>query len=194
MSFARELQQRDALRWPVAVDDLDGTLHRQLDPKPTLFMSWTTGAESPSGPLVQRSAQGPSPATRRVDPRSRSLRPASGTHDPDDARCIPDGPHARALRPNGATRSPALGPTHLRHGAACRTRQALSRAPRSVCVMQDRCVHTKRPIAEMRSASYPSNESLPNPGGSASRLWASRFGPWGPCRSAISGDHLMGYE
>lgn len=32
--FARELKTRDALPWPVAVDDLDGALHQQLDPKP----------------------------------------------------------------------------------------------------------------------------------------------------------------
>ncbi|MEU3199392.1 deiodinase-like protein [Streptomyces sp. NPDC006996] len=31
---ARDLKERDELPWPVAVDDLDGTLHRRLDPKP----------------------------------------------------------------------------------------------------------------------------------------------------------------
>lgn len=34
LEFARELKQRDALPWPVAVDDVDGELHRRLDPKP----------------------------------------------------------------------------------------------------------------------------------------------------------------
>jgi hypothetical protein len=34
MAFARELKQRDVLPWPVVVDDVDGTLHRELDPKP----------------------------------------------------------------------------------------------------------------------------------------------------------------
>lgn len=34
MAFAQELKDRDGLPWPVAVDDLEGTLHRQLDPKP----------------------------------------------------------------------------------------------------------------------------------------------------------------
>jgi hypothetical protein len=34
MAHARDLQARDGLPWPVAVDDLDGTLHRLLDPKP----------------------------------------------------------------------------------------------------------------------------------------------------------------
>lgn len=33
-AFARELKERDGLQWPVAVDDIDGTLHQQLDPKP----------------------------------------------------------------------------------------------------------------------------------------------------------------
>ena len=31
---AKELKERDGLPWPVAVDDLEGTLHQQLDPKP----------------------------------------------------------------------------------------------------------------------------------------------------------------
>lgn len=31
---ARALKERDALPWPVAVDDLDGTLHQRLDSKP----------------------------------------------------------------------------------------------------------------------------------------------------------------
>jgi hypothetical protein len=34
MRYARDLQQRDGLPWPVAVDDIDGTLHQRLDPKP----------------------------------------------------------------------------------------------------------------------------------------------------------------
>lgn len=33
-AFARDLKRRDALPWLVAVDDLEGTLHQQLDPKP----------------------------------------------------------------------------------------------------------------------------------------------------------------
>jgi hypothetical protein len=31
---ARAYAQRDGIRWPVAVDDIDGSLHRRLDPKP----------------------------------------------------------------------------------------------------------------------------------------------------------------
>jgi hypothetical protein len=31
---ARAYAERDDIRWPVAVDDVDGTLHRQLDDKP----------------------------------------------------------------------------------------------------------------------------------------------------------------
>lgn len=34
VTHARDLKTRDGLPWPVAVDDLDGTLHRRLDPKP----------------------------------------------------------------------------------------------------------------------------------------------------------------
>ncbi len=34
MDHARDLKERDGLPWPVAVDDIDGTLHRGLDPKP----------------------------------------------------------------------------------------------------------------------------------------------------------------
>ncbi|MBV7697373.1 thioredoxin family protein [Streptomyces sp. TRM70350] len=33
-AHARDLRDRDGLLWPVAVDDIDGTLHRLLDPKP----------------------------------------------------------------------------------------------------------------------------------------------------------------
>ncbi|MGK5448622.1 deiodinase-like protein [Streptomyces radiopugnans] len=33
-AHARGLKDRDGLPWPVAVDDIDGTLHRRLDPKP----------------------------------------------------------------------------------------------------------------------------------------------------------------
>jgi hypothetical protein len=34
MGYAQELKDRDRLPFPVAVDDLDGTLHQKLDPKP----------------------------------------------------------------------------------------------------------------------------------------------------------------
>ncbi|WP_374224658.1 deiodinase-like protein [Streptomyces sp. ISL-99] len=34
MDHARDLKTRDELPWPVDVDDLNGTLHRMLDPKP----------------------------------------------------------------------------------------------------------------------------------------------------------------
>ena len=34
LSFARELQERDRLPWPVAVDGVEGELHQRLDPKP----------------------------------------------------------------------------------------------------------------------------------------------------------------
>lgn len=34
LQFAREYRQRDGIPWPVAVDDLEGTLHHALDLKP----------------------------------------------------------------------------------------------------------------------------------------------------------------
>ncbi len=34
MAHARAYQERDRIPWPIAVDDIDGTLHRALDPKP----------------------------------------------------------------------------------------------------------------------------------------------------------------
>lgn len=34
LRHARDYRERDALPWPVAVDDIDGTLHRALDGKP----------------------------------------------------------------------------------------------------------------------------------------------------------------
>lgn len=33
-SHARAYQRRDGVTWPIAVDDVEGTLHRALDPKP----------------------------------------------------------------------------------------------------------------------------------------------------------------
>lgn len=34
LHHARAYQQRDGIPWPVAVDDIEGNLHRTLDPKP----------------------------------------------------------------------------------------------------------------------------------------------------------------
>lgn len=34
LQHARDYHDRDSIPWPVVVDDLDGTLHRQLDPRP----------------------------------------------------------------------------------------------------------------------------------------------------------------
>lgn len=38
MANARAYKHRDAIDWPVAVDDLDGTLHRQLGPADTAYV------------------------------------------------------------------------------------------------------------------------------------------------------------
>lgn len=34
LGYARDYQRRDSIPWTVAVDDVEGLLHRQLDPKP----------------------------------------------------------------------------------------------------------------------------------------------------------------
>jgi hypothetical protein len=41
--FAQDLQQRDGLPWPVAVDDVEGTLHQELDPKPNAVYLMDSG-------------------------------------------------------------------------------------------------------------------------------------------------------
>jgi len=43
IQFARELKERDHLPWPVAIDDIDGSLHRRLDPKPNAAYIMDTG-------------------------------------------------------------------------------------------------------------------------------------------------------
>ncbi|WP_165985233.1 deiodinase-like protein [Streptomyces sp. YIM 98790] len=44
LAHARDLRNRDGLPWPVAVDDIDGTLHQRLDPKPNpAYLMDTTG-------------------------------------------------------------------------------------------------------------------------------------------------------
>lgn len=50
MRHARELQRRDQLPWPVAVDDAQGTVHRMLDEKPNA--AWLVDR---SGMIVYRS-------------------------------------------------------------------------------------------------------------------------------------------
>lgn len=40
---AHRYRQRDGLSWPVAVDDVDGSLHRALDPKPSAVYIMDTG-------------------------------------------------------------------------------------------------------------------------------------------------------
>ena len=34
LRHARDYQTRDAIPWPIAIDDVEGSLHRQLDPRP----------------------------------------------------------------------------------------------------------------------------------------------------------------
>ena len=77
LQFARELKERDRLPWPVAVDDIDGTLHRQLDPKPNavyimesagrvVFRAlWSNDRESVLRKALQELVAGRSPAEER---------------------------------------------------------------------------------------------------------------------------------
>ncbi len=77
LHFARELKERDQLPWPVAVDDIDGTLHRQLDPKPNgAYMMdtdgrvafralWSNDREGVLRDALEDLASGRSPATER---------------------------------------------------------------------------------------------------------------------------------
>lgn len=44
LEHARAYQQRDRISWPVAVDDISGSLHRALDPKPNaVYLMDTNG-------------------------------------------------------------------------------------------------------------------------------------------------------
>lgn len=43
LRHARAYQVRDRIPWPVAVDDLDGTLHRRLGPAATAYVMGTDG-------------------------------------------------------------------------------------------------------------------------------------------------------
>src|SRR5918995_1582755 len=49
LQHARDYRDRDQIPWPVAVDDLDGTLHRALDGKPNAAYVMTT-----DGRIAQR--------------------------------------------------------------------------------------------------------------------------------------------
>lgn len=49
LQHAREYRDRDAIPWPVAVDDVEGTLHRALDGKPN-----AANVMSTDGRLAQR--------------------------------------------------------------------------------------------------------------------------------------------
>lgn len=79
---ARELQQRDQLPWPIAVDDPEGTVHRMLDEKPN--SAWLAGR---GGVIVYRAlwagdVKGLRQALRRVV---------------DGERPIPDESHRRLV-------------------------------------------------------------------------------------------------
>jgi hypothetical protein len=77
LRHARELRQRDGLPWPVAVDDIDGTLHQQLDPKPNAVYVmdidgrvafralWSNDRESILSTALDAVARGRSPVGQR---------------------------------------------------------------------------------------------------------------------------------
>ena len=57
LELARGLKERDGLPRPVAVDGIDGELHRNLDQSRTSAMSWTRAAGSHSGRCGQTIAR-----------------------------------------------------------------------------------------------------------------------------------------
>jgi hypothetical protein len=88
MRHARDLQQRDDLPWPIAVDDPEGTVHRALDEKPNaaylidsageiVFRSLWAGDQAGLREALESVANGqrPSPAesTRRLVPVARGV-------------------------------------------------------------------------------------------------------------------------
>ncbi len=88
LEFARELKKRDRLPWPVAVDDIDGTLHQKLDPKPSAVYIldvdgrvafralWSNDREGVLRRALEELAAGRSPATEhtgRMVPMMRGI-------------------------------------------------------------------------------------------------------------------------
>ena len=88
LAHARELARFYAMPWPVVSDDIDGNLHRSLDPKPNsaflinvdgviVFRSLWASDQSALHPALERAANGERPAqsesTAMMGPVSRAM-------------------------------------------------------------------------------------------------------------------------
>lgn len=80
LGYARDYQRRDSIPWTVAVDDVDGSLHRQLDPKPhSAYIVDTDGTVAfrtlwANDSAVLEEALAAVAAGHRPDPRQRETR------------------------------------------------------------------------------------------------------------------------
>src|ERR671911_2568827 len=66
LQHAREYRDRDGIPWPVAVDDLEGTLHRALDAKPTAAYVMTADGRIAQRVLWSNDARGVREALQAV--------------------------------------------------------------------------------------------------------------------------------
>ncbi len=89
LTHARDYAQRDNVTWTVAVDDVDGTLHRQLDPKPhaaylvgpsgkVVFRTLWANEESVLRQALSAVAEGRRPETAERQPRVRPMLHGTG--------------------------------------------------------------------------------------------------------------------
>lgn len=88
LEHARDYREREGLPWPVAVDEIDGALHQQLDPKPNAAYAmdirgrvafrtlWSNDREAPLARALGEVADGKSPVgerSARMFPMNRGL-------------------------------------------------------------------------------------------------------------------------
>ncbi len=89
LAHARDYARRDDITWTVAVDDVDGALHRQLDPKPhaaylvgpdgdVVFRSLWANEESVLREALSAIADGRQPGKAQRQPRLRPMLRGTG--------------------------------------------------------------------------------------------------------------------
>lgn len=89
LAHARDYRDRDGIAWPVLVDDVDGSLHRQLDPKPHAAYLigpdgtvWWRSTWANDEPLLRQAleaaAQGRPPTKAQRQPRVRPMLNGAG--------------------------------------------------------------------------------------------------------------------
>ncbi len=89
LTHARDYAQRDNISWTVAVDDVDGTLHRQLDPKPhaaylvgpdgnVVFRTLWANEDSVLREALNAVAEGRQPQPAERQPRVRPMLRGTG--------------------------------------------------------------------------------------------------------------------